>query len=114
MGYKNYEMGSKSKKTVPDDPVSDDILEYHGPTTVSKCLCMFAAETRKENSDKYLPATIISLLSGINHTLQEIKVPFSIFDKRIVHFRDLCNTLNVVSSTLHREGVDVQKKLAAV
>ena len=37
-----------------------------------------------------------------------------IFDKHIVHFRDLCNALDVVSSTLHREGVGIQKKHAAV
>lgn len=49
---------------------------------MSKYLCMFAAETRKENGDKYLSATIRLLLSGINYTLQENKVPFSIFDIR--------------------------------
>ena len=77
MGYiKFYEVGSKSKIGVPDDPVPDDILECHDPTTVSKYLCMFAAKTRKESDDKYSPATIKSLLSGINRTLQENKVPF--------------------------------------
>lgn len=83
MGYKKfYEVGSKSKIGVPDDPVPDDILESHDPATVSKYLCMFAAKTRKESGDKYSPATIKSLLCGINRTLQENKVPFLIFDKQ--------------------------------
>ena len=75
---------------------------------------MFIAETRKENGDEYPPPTIRSLHSGINHTLQENKVPFSIFDRQNIHFRELGNTLDVVSSTLHREGIGVQKKHAAV
>ena len=75
---------------------------------------MFIAETRKENGDIYLPATIRSLLSGIDHTLQENKVPFSIFDRQNIHFCELGNTLDVISSTLYREGIGVKKKHVAV
>ena len=75
---------------------------------------MFAVETRKENSDKYLPGTITALFSGINHTLQENEVPFSIFVKKNPHFHDLCTTLDVVTSTLHEEGIGTRKKHAAV
>ena len=66
------------KIPAPKDPVPDDILECHDPATVSKYLCMFSAETRKENGGKS-PAINISLLSGINRTLQENKVTFLIF-----------------------------------
>ena len=100
---------------VPDDPVPSDLLVCHDPAIVSKYLCMFVVETRKENGDKYPPATIRALLSGINRTLQDNKVPFgSIFDKESPHFRDLCKTLDVVCSTLHREGVGAKKKHAGV
>ena len=75
---------------------------------------MFIAETRKENGDKYPPATICALLSGINRTLQEKKVPFSIFDKQSPAFCNLWKTLDIISSTLHREGVGANKKHAAV
>ena len=76
---------------------------------------MFVAETRKENGDKYPAATIRALLSEINGTLQDNKVPFgSIFDKQNPHFHDLCKTLDVVCSTLHREGIGAKKKHAAV
>ena len=99
---------------VPYDPVPCNLLECHDAATVNKYLCMFIAETRKENGDKYPPATIRALLSGINRALQENQVPFSIFDKQNPHFRDLCNTLDVISSALHREGIGAKKKHAAI
>ena len=37
---------------VPDNPIPDKLLECHDPATVSKYLCMFIAEKRKENGDK--------------------------------------------------------------
>ena len=86
-------------------------MECHNPTTVCKYLCMLVVETRKENGDKYPPATIRSLLSGINHTLQEKKAPFSVFDKQNPTFSNLWKTLDVMSSTLHREGVGNMLKL---
>jgi len=75
---------------------------------------MFVAETRKENGDKYPPATIHALLSGINHSLQEKNVPFSVFDKQNLAFSNLHKTLDVISSTLHREGHGANRKHVAV
>ncbi len=46
--------------------------------------------------------------------LQRNRVPFSVLDKHNVRFRELFNTLDVVSSTLHREGVVAERKSAAV
>jgi len=70
---------------------------------------MFIVKAHKENGNKYPPATIKVLLSGINCALQENKVPFSIFDKQNSHFRDSCNTLDVISSALHRESIGTKK-----
>ena len=71
---------------VLDDPIPDKLLECHDPATVSKYLCMFIAEARKENGDKYLPATIRLLLSRINRTLQENKVPFCFLKGKMFTF----------------------------
>ena len=70
------------------------------PLWVNTCACL--QQKQKNNGYKYPPATIRSLLGGINCTLQENKVPFSIFDKQIIHFCDLCNMLDVVSMVLLR------------
>ena len=102
------------RKLASHDPAPVDLLGCHNPATVSKYLCMFVAETWKENGEKYPPATIRTLLSGINRTMQEWKVPFSIFDKQNPAFFNLWKILDAVSSTLHRKGVGANKKDAAV
>ena len=112
---KNFMKWAENRRAiVPHDPVPSKLLKCHDPAIVSKYLCMFAVETRKENGEKYPPATIRALLSGINCTLKENKAPFFIFDKQNPDFRDLTNTLDVISSTLHREGIGAKKKHAAV
>ena len=84
---KTFTKWAHNRKTaVPNDPIPDNLLECHDPATVSKYLCMFVAETRKENGEKYLPATIRSLFSGINRTLQENKAPFSILTGKMFIF----------------------------
>lgn len=54
------------------------------------------------------------MLSGLNRTLQSNNAPFSIIDKHDIRFRELFNTLDLVSSTLHREGVGAVKKSACI
>ena len=51
-----------------------------------------------------------SLLSGLNRMLQTNKAPFSVLDKHDIRFRELFNTLGLVSSSLHREGIGADKK----
>ncbi len=60
------------------------------------------------------PATLRSLLSGLNRELQRNRVPFSVLDKHNLWFHESFNTLDHVSSTLHREGVGAERKSAAV
>ena len=98
-------------KKIPDDSVPMDLLHSHDPELVCKHLCCFAMETRKENGELYPPATIRSLLCGLNRILKANKVPFSIFDKEDSRF---LNTIDSVSSELHKKGVGSQQKQGEV
>ena len=71
-------------------------------------------ETRREDGNLYPPSTLYSLLSGINHVMQSNKVPFSVLDRSNVHFRELLNTLDTLSSQLHKDGVGVTRHSAPV
>lgn len=101
-------------KRVPDEPVPLDLLKSHNADLVSKQLCRFVLETRREDGNRYPPATLRSLLSALNRIMQENKVPFSIFNKNDLRFRDLMLTLDSISSELHRQGVGAQRKHAGV
>ena len=82
------------RKLVPNDPVHEDLLECRDHTMVCKYLCLFILETRKEDGAPYPPATLKSLLGGLNRVFQKNRAPFSILDKRNENFRDLFNTLD--------------------
>ena len=102
-------------KAVPEDPVPIDLLSCHNPTVVCKYLRYFVLEVRSSTGEKYYPpATIQSILSGLNRVMKDRKAPFSILDKSNPSFRELMLTLNSVTSELHRDGVGVSKKSAAV
>ena len=88
-----------------NDPVPVDLLSCHDAELVCKNLCRFVLETRNSNGQPYPPATIRSLLSGLNRTLKSNKAPFSIFNKEDTRFRDLQLTLDSVSSKLHKKGI---------
>ena len=112
---KNFTAWAENRRSlVPDDPVPGDLLECHDHAKVCKYLCLFVLETRKEDGGAYPPATLRSLLSGLNRTLQSNKAPFSVLDKHDIQFHELFNTLDLVSSTLHREGIGADKKSAPI
>ncbi len=112
---KNFNLWAENRaKLVPDEPVPEDLLQCRDHAKVCKFLCLFVLETRKEDGSSYPPATLRSLLSGVNRELQRNGAPFSILDKHDLRFRELSNTLDVVSSTLHREGVGAERKSASV
>ena len=93
---------------VPDDPVPLDLLNSHDPVLVSKHLQHFVMETRNTNGESYTPATLRSLLSGINRILKANKAPFSIFNKEDPAFRNLMLTMDSLSSDLHSKGIGAQ------
>ena len=71
-------------------------------------------ETRRKDGKLYPPATIRSLLSGLNRILRANKAHFSILDKGDSCFRPLLNTMDTISSDLHREGIGAERKSAGV
>lgn len=99
---------------VPDDPVPLDLLNSHDPVLVSKHLQRFVMETRNTNGESYTPATLRSLLSGINRILKANKAPFSIFNKEDPAFRNLMLTMDSLSSDLHSKGIGAQRRNAEI
>ena len=93
---------------VPDDPFPLDLLSSHDPVLVSKHLQHFVMETRNTNGESYTPATLRSLLSGINRILKANKAPFSIFNKEDPAFCNLMLTMDSLSSDLHSKGIGAQ------
>ena len=98
-----------SQETVPAD-----LLRSHDAELVCKWMCRFVIETRKTDGSPYPPATLRSLVSGLNRVLQNNKAPFSVLDKTDPRFHDLLKTLDSVSSELHRNGIGATKQSAKV
>lgn len=98
----------------PLDPVPTDLLSCQDAAVLCKWLCCYVQETKKENGEPYPATTIRSLLSGIQRTLQANKLPFNLFDKSDLRFRDLHNTLDCVSVSLRKKGVGTEVNHSAV
>ena len=112
---KNFmDWANNRNKSSGSDPVPIDLLECHDVAKVCSHLCKYVLETRKSDGTKYPPGTIKALIAGINRQLQVNKAPFSLFDKGNTHCRDLCNTLDVVCSNLHKDGLGADKNSAPV
>ena len=62
----------------------------------------------------YPPATLRSLVSGLNRILHSNRAPFSVLDKGDPRFRDLLKTLDTLTSELHRLGIGATKNSAKV
>ena len=92
-----------SAKAVPSD---------HDAELVCKWLFCFVLEIRKSDGSPYPPATLRSLVRGLNCILQSNKAPFSVLDKSDHRFCNLLKTLDCLSSLLHRQGVGVSKNSA--
>ena len=90
------------------------MLQSHDAKLVCKTLCKFVLEIRNSSGQHYPPATIRSLLNGLNRILKENKTPFSILDNDDPLFRYLHHTMDSVSSELHKKGIRTEHKHAAV
>ena len=86
---KNFESWARSRPSSSTDAVPSDLLMSHDADLVSKWLCRFVLETRKTDGTRYPPATLRSLVSGLNRELKRNKAPFSVLDKSDARFRDL-------------------------
>ncbi len=96
------------------EAIPSNLLSSHDAELVCKWLSRFVLETRKSDGSPYPPATLRSLVSGLNRVLQIKKAPFSVLDKSDHRFRDFLKTLDSLSSELHRQGVGVSKNSAKV
>ena len=74
----------------------------------------FVLEARRSDGQPYPPATLRSLVSGIQRGMQSQKAPFLLLDRSDTRFRELHLTLNSVSSDLHCQGVGATCKSATV
>ncbi len=99
-------------KASEDEQIPENILDCRDPCVLSKFLRYFVLEVRKEDGSPYPPASIRSILSGLNRMLKDNGAPFSIMNKEDPLFRDLFLTLDSVTSGLHREGVGATKNSA--
>ena len=86
---KIFESWARSRPSSSTDAVPSDLLMSHDADLVSKWLCRFVLETRKTDGTRYPPATLRSLVSGLNRELQRNKAPFSVLDNSDARFRDL-------------------------
>ena len=107
------EWAENRRVQVPGDAAPANLLECHDAATVSKYLRMLVLKTRKTDGTKYTTGSIRLLLSGLNRVLKE-KALFSILDDGHPEFRELCKILDVVSSSLHKEGIGAHQKSAPV
>ena len=98
----------------PDDPVPPNLLSSNDATVLCKWLCCYVQETKKENGLPYPASTLRSLLAALQRTLHSNRVPFNIFDKADMRFRDLHMTLDTVCVALRKEGIGADVKHAAV
>ena len=78
-----------------DEAVPDDLLACEDADILCTWMCCFVQETRKENGENYPPSTLRLLLAAFQRILCMNKVPFNLFDKSDLRFRDLQNTLIV-------------------
>ena len=102
---KNFESWVRSRPSSSTDAVPSDLLMSHDADLVSKWLCRFVLETQKTDGTHYPPATLRSLVSGLNRELQRNKAPFSVLDKSDARFRDLLHTLDTLTCKLHTRRV---------
>ena len=110
----NFNSWALSRSSSSADAVPSDILKSHDAELICRWICAFMFETRKTDGSRYPPATLRSLVSGLNRELQRNGAPFSVLDKSDGRFRALLKTLDTLSCELHREGIGAGKKSAKV
>ena len=79
---RNFNAWSVERSKLSDaQAVPPDILKSHDAELVCLWMCRFVMETRKTDGSRYPPASIRSMVSGLNRVLKENKAPFSVLDK---------------------------------
>ena len=80
--FKNFMEWSNHRNLLePHNPVPKNLLECHDADLVCKWLCRYLLETRKTDGSHYPPASLRSLICGLNRTMQGNQVPFCVLSK---------------------------------
>ena len=104
-----FDNGEKNRnKSVPEDPVPQDLFQNTDAEVLCKWLCCYVQETRKESGENYPATTLRLMLSAFQRVLRKNKVPFNIFHKEDLRFSELRNTLDTVCVGLRKQGVGAE------
>ena len=108
LSHRNLSAKSEADKC----PVT--LLEDMDSTQLNKWLAVYMAETRKVNGDAYPPATLQSLLSGLQRHMCSVNATQApnIFDKSNPVFKELHSTMDSVYRKLRSNGVGAEKQSA--
>ena len=97
-----------------ENSVPEDLLWEPDAERLCHFLRLFVLETRRTDGKTYPPATLNSLLRGVNRVLLKNQATFSILNNSDHRFRAFHLTLDSISSDLHRQGVGTARKGAAL
>ena len=101
-------------EAAPDDPVPPNLLSSSDPTILCRWLSCYVHETKNENGQPYPASTLRSLLAALQRIMHANRVPFNLFDKTDMQFRDLHMTLDTVCVALRKQGIGADVKHVAV
>ena len=102
---KNFKVWSELRNSRSDEQVLADLLQCHDAVVVCMWLCYFVQETRKEAGHPYPPRSLKQLLCGLKRIMDSNKVPFNIFDRSNMQFRDFHMVCNSACSDLLKQGI---------
>ena len=102
---KNFKVWSELRNSRSDEQVPADLLQCHDAVIVCMWLCYFVQETRKEAGHPYPPRSLKHLLCGLKRIMDSNKVPFNIFDRSNMQFRDFHMVCDSVCSDLLKQGI---------
>ena len=83
----NLRSWMETRNSNSDEKVPEDLLSCPEAEVVCKWLCRFVHETRKENGERYPPATIRCLLSAFQREMQDNKLSYRLFDRSDLRFQ---------------------------
>ena len=94
----------------PDQLVPSDLLESGDKVVLNNWLCVFVAETRKQDGNRYSPKSLYQLLTGILRHMRNLNPSSPNFlDTDDHNFSRFHNTLDNILRELRTDGVGVLK-----
>ena len=94
-----------------DELVPSDLLESRDKLVLNKWLCVFVAETRKQDGNRYSPKSLYQLLTGILRHMRNVNPSCPNFLDTDDHsFSRFHNTLDNILRELRADGVGVPRQ----